>query len=147
MFITTEKGSAIPLANIAFVKPADQGSIIVLKTGQSVKDPRDAAGVFEEAHSQQPQDFNALVASVFKELESLRDRVKSSCYAAEEEMEGALCDLRTGVKTSSKLLTEATLRLDSNSSSLSEAVSNISSETKVLKKTANDLREVVYAAI
>jgi hypothetical protein len=104
MYITTENGNLIPITSIKAVKLTNEGSLVLLKTGEKIKDPRTPVGVFEEAYTLTPDiapiltSFSELVG----EVKTFRTNMASNLSELTAVLRGVTVDVRASTATLTK---------------------------------------------
>lgn len=67
MFVTSKTGSLIPLTSVKALKPLKDGTtLILLLSGESIKDPRTTIEIASEVHPAPTEDYR-LLADIIKE--------------------------------------------------------------------------------
>jgi hypothetical protein len=101
MYITTENGNLIPITSIKAVKGTNDGSLVILKTGEKVKDPRTPVEVFEEAYQITP-DIAPIVASfseLVEEVKTFRSNMANNLSALTAVLQEVTVDVKASTKT------------------------------------------------
>jgi mevalonate kinase len=101
MYITTQKGTLIPITSIKAVKETNDGSLIIVKTGEKVKDPRTPVEVFKEAYSVTP-DIEPIVTSfgeLVEEVKTFRSNMANNLSALTTVLQEVTVDVKASTKT------------------------------------------------
>jgi hypothetical protein len=119
MFIKTEKGSFIPLANVKGIRPTEKGSIIILNSGERILDKRTPCSVAQSVEHGIP-DITEILVDNIKQLQEFKLETKVAVTTLKEEVTNKLTRLGIEVKDTTSKFTNVSNKLHKDANKLTE---------------------------
>jgi len=127
MYIITNNKTVIPVSSIKLVRPRQDGSsVIVLSTGEQIKDTREAVEVLASAYYKVPDiaPIVSYMSEISREIKNLKHRVGESIDLLRASTTG-ISTAERSLKLSVKDVQETQRSLDADTRSVSRVISSL----------------------
>ena len=157
MYIVTKNKSVIPLSNIHAVRTASKGgSIIMLKTGEKIPDPREAEDVLKQAYCAEP-DLTPIIEAISFIAESLQKHKRATKQTLNDTTvlmntklqelntvtKDGLTTLKNTTKVAADKVTDSTAKLSVATELTTTAATQCASITESTAKLAEQLNDAI----
>jgi hypothetical protein len=127
VYIITNNKTVIPVSRIKLVRPRQDGSsVIVLSTGEQIKDTREAVEVLASAYYKVPDiaPIVSYMSEISREIKNLKHRVGESIDLLRASTTG-ISTAERSLKLSVKDVQETQRSLDADTRSVSRVISSL----------------------